>query len=90
MEVTENPLPEPVDGSNEDDGIVTTQEELDGFAIVKAMVRKVVDLERVVCRDTQSYFGIYLMITTVSRFVAYASTASLRSTLSHSTKAVRK
>lgn len=43
-----------------EDGIVTTQEELDGFAIVKAMIRKVVDLERVACRDTQSYFGILL------------------------------
>lgn len=45
---------------SEDDGIVTTQEELDGFAIVKAMIRKVVDLERVALRDTQSYFGILL------------------------------
>lgn len=60
VEVTEISQPESADGSIEDDGIVTTQEELDGFAIVKAMVRKVVDLERVVCRDTQSYFGILL------------------------------
>lgn len=40
--------------------IVTTQEELDGFMIVKAMVRKIVDIERVVYRDAQSYFAILL------------------------------
>lgn len=40
--------------------IVTTQEELDGFMIVKAMVRKIVDVERVVYRDAQSYFAILL------------------------------
>lgn len=48
------------DAQPENDGIVTTQEELDGFAIVKAMVRKVVNLDRVAHRDTQSYFGILL------------------------------
>lgn len=40
--------------------IVTTEEELEGYAIVKAIVRKVIDIERVFCRDTQSYFGILL------------------------------
>lgn len=46
---------------NTDDGkIVTTQEELDGFMIVKALVRKVVNIERVVYRDAQSYFAILL------------------------------
>ena len=44
----------------DDDGVVTTQDEHDGFAIVKAMVRKVVDLDRVFSRDTLSYFGILL------------------------------
>lgn len=50
---------EPVEETTEQ-LIVTTQEEIDGFAIVKAIVRKVVDIERVVSRDTQSYFGILL------------------------------
>ncbi|WP_028897835.1 type I restriction endonuclease [Prevotella sp. HUN102] len=54
----EQPVSSPEDS---DDGkIVTTQEELDGFMIVKAMVRKVVDVERVVYRDAQSYFAILL------------------------------
>lgn len=43
-----------------DSGIVTTQEELDGFMIVKAIVRKVVDVNRVVYRDALSYFAILL------------------------------
>ena len=43
-----------------EDGIVTTREELDGFNIVKAVVRKSVDVSRVVYRDALSYFAILL------------------------------
>lgn len=43
-----------------DDGIVTTQEELDAFNIVKAIVRKVADISRVVYRDAITYFAILL------------------------------
>ena len=46
--------------NDDDEKIVTTQEELDGFLIVKAIVRKVVDVNRVVHRDAQSYFAILL------------------------------
>ncbi len=42
------------------DGIVTTEEEIEGFNIVKAVLREVVDLDRVVMRDTKSYCGILL------------------------------
>ena len=42
------------------EGIETTQEELDGFAIVRAIVCEVVDVDRVVMRDTKSYCGILL------------------------------
>lgn len=52
-EMTETPLAG-------EDGIVTTQEELDGFNIVKAVVRKSVDVSRVVYRDALSYFAILL------------------------------
>lgn len=38
----------------------TTQEELDGFYIVKAILRAVVDVDRVTMRDVQSYCGILL------------------------------
>lgn len=42
------------------DGIETTQEELDGFNVVKAILREVVDVARVTMRDTKSYCGILL------------------------------
>jgi hypothetical protein len=41
-------------------GIVTTEEELDGFRIVKAILRKQISVDRVFYRDTQSYFNILL------------------------------
>lgn len=44
----------------DDDGIVTTAEEIEGFNIVKAIVRKVVDVTRISPRDTKSYFGVLL------------------------------
>lgn len=43
-----------------DDGIITTQEEIDGYNIVKAIMSQVVAPERVVMRDTKSYCGILL------------------------------
>lgn len=43
-----------------DNGIVTTEEELEGYHIVRAIVREVVDASRVAHRDTKSYFGILL------------------------------
>ena len=43
-----------------DDRVHTTLEELEGFHIVKAIVRAVVDAKRIVHRDTQSYFGVLL------------------------------
>ena len=46
--------------SEESDGIVTTQEEVDGFNIVKAILRKNIDASRVAMRDTKSYCGILL------------------------------
>ena len=42
------------------DGIETTEEELEGFNIVRAIVSKAVPPKRVVHRDTKSYMGILL------------------------------
>lgn len=53
-------LPEGVVFMDKESGIVTTQEEIDSFLIVKAILRPVVDLSRVAYRDTLSYFGILL------------------------------
>lgn len=52
---------DPVDPRDEsDDKVLTTLEELEGYHIVRALVRSVVDAKRIVQRDTQSYFGILL------------------------------
>lgn len=40
--------------------IITTDEELEGFQIVVAILRRVIPKERIAYRDTQSYFGILL------------------------------
>lgn len=41
-------------------GIVTTEEELEGFMIVKTILRQVIPLNRIVYRDALSYFAILL------------------------------
>lgn len=48
--------PEPV----EDSKIVTTEEELESFRIVKAILRSVIDVSRIAYRDNQYYFAILL------------------------------
>lgn len=53
---TEPEAPEP----SEESEIQTTIDELEGYHIVKAIVRTVVDAGRVSQRDTKSYFGILL------------------------------
>jgi hypothetical protein len=40
--------------------VVTTDEELEAYYVVKSIVRKVVDAKRVYIRDTQSYCGVLL------------------------------
>lgn len=40
--------------------IETTEEEMEGFRIVVAILRRSVDISRIAHRDTQSYFGILL------------------------------
>jgi hypothetical protein len=40
--------------------IVTTEEEIEGFMVVKSILRKYVSANRIVFRDAQSYFAILL------------------------------
>lgn len=57
----ENQQIEEVDEHIEDDsGIVTTDEEIEGFNIIKAILRQSIDIKRVTMRDTKSYCGILL------------------------------
>lgn len=44
----------------EDDGIVTTQEEVDGFNIVRAIGSRSVDPARIIMRDAKSYCAVLL------------------------------
>ncbi|OON69479.1 type I restriction endonuclease [Hymenobacter sp. CRA2] len=48
------------DADGKDKDIVTTVEETEGFMIVRAILRKLVSVTRVVMRDVQSYCGILL------------------------------
>jgi len=44
----------------DNNGIITTETEIDGFNIVRAVLREVIDVKRVFMRDTKSYCGINL------------------------------
>ena len=58
----ENPQLEQAESDQAADSqkIVTTDEEIQGYYIVKAILREVVEAERVTMRDVQSYCGILL------------------------------
>ncbi|WP_113651288.1 type I restriction endonuclease [Pedobacter namyangjuensis] len=49
----------PID-ENSDSKINTTEEELEAFQIVKAILREKIPVNRIAPRDTQSYFGVLL------------------------------
>ncbi len=52
--------PEPDEPKEEESKVVTTEEEIEGFHIVKSILRESVDISRIYARDTQSYFGVLL------------------------------
>lgn len=45
---------------NKEHKIITTIEELESYAIIKPILRTIVDSDRIAYRDTESYFGILL------------------------------
>ena len=49
-----------VDTIDDESKIVTSEEEQDAYKIVIAILRRKLPIDRIVCRDTQSYFGILL------------------------------
>ncbi len=51
---------ESLENQAEEERIVTTQEELEAFYIVRSILRPYTKPSRVVARDTQSYFGVLL------------------------------
>ncbi|MCH5718561.1 hypothetical protein [Niabella hibiscisoli] len=50
----------PIDENVEATKAITTEEEIEGSQIVKAILRELVPATRIAFRDTQSYFGILL------------------------------
>ncbi len=48
------------DEEPKDDGIVTTEQELEGYFIIKSILAEIVSVTRVSARDTKSYFGVLL------------------------------
>lgn len=48
------------DTAERPDGVETTEEELEGFRIVRAIACQAVDINRIAHRDTKSYMGILL------------------------------
>jgi predicted type IV restriction endonuclease len=46
--------------SSDDKTIVTTQEEFEGYYIIKSIIREIVDPTRILSKDTCSYFSIML------------------------------
>ncbi len=46
--------------NNNPEGIVTTGEELEGYYIIKAILRESLDLKRIAIRDKKSYCGVLL------------------------------
>jgi hypothetical protein len=45
--------------TTEDKDVVTTEEEIEGYHIVKAILRDIVDPSRITAKDTKTYFGIH-------------------------------
>ena len=59
-ENTEEKLPDGVVYMDKESGIVTTQEELDAYNIVRSILRKSVEVARITYRDYKSYFVVNL------------------------------
>lgn len=57
--ITKETVAEPI-VIEEQSKIITTEEEIDAFRILVAILRKSIPVERVTHRDTQSYFGVLL------------------------------
>jgi len=56
----QEPEAKPQEPEEPDNGIVTTEEELEGYRIVCAIGCRAIPVERIVHRDTKSYMGILL------------------------------
>lgn len=51
---------QPSETGQSEDGIVTTEEELEAFFAVKSILRSVLSSDRITYKDTRSYFGVQI------------------------------
>lgn len=54
------PTPQEEEQITRDNGVVTTEDELEGFRIVRAILARIIDPARIYLRDTKSYCGVLL------------------------------
>lgn len=54
----ENVLPDGIVAMDKDSGIVTTQEEIDAYNIIRSILRKSISADKIVYKDFKSYFAI--------------------------------
>lgn len=54
----ENVLPDGIVAMDKDNGIVTTQEEIDAYNIIRSILRKSISADKIVYKDFKSYFAI--------------------------------
>ena len=59
-EATAKELPNGVVFQDEEKGIVTTQEEIDAYNIIRSILRQYIDVKRIQYNDYKSYFTINL------------------------------
>ena len=53
-------LPEGVIYQSEDGKIVTTQEEIEAFYIIRSILRKEISVDRITYRDAENYFSVFI------------------------------
>ena len=53
-------LPEGVLYMSEDGKVLTTKTEIEAFFIVRSILRKHINAERITCRDAQNYFSVFI------------------------------
>ncbi len=61
-EAPKDELPPEMEGKplENNNGVVTTEEEIEGYNIIKAILRQAIDVKRITMRDTKKYCGILL------------------------------
>ncbi|MDD3404931.1 MAG: type I restriction endonuclease [Paludibacteraceae bacterium] len=60
IEQNAEPAQEATENASDSDGIITTDEEIDAFLIVKNILRKDIDVSRITYKDFKAYFLIYI------------------------------